>query len=152
MGLKYLLKELKIGLSETSKYILSHHQKDEYYKCYLFKIKNKQIAFCSRCLGIYLGILLGIALLTFQIPDKKLYYFLIAFFPIFALIDWSISAFTKFKSNNLIRTSSGVFLGLAYTFGFFLFFTTFPNYYVIGIGFFYIILTFLLIKIKRGLL
>ncbi len=152
MGLNYLLKELKRGLSEVSKYILSHHKKEDYYKCYLFKIKNKQIAFCSRCLGVYLGILLGIVLLTFQIPNKNLYYFVIAFFPIFALIDWSISAFKKSKGNNILRTSSGIFLGIAYAFGFFLFFKTFPNYYIICIGFFYIVLTFLLIKIKRRLL
>ncbi len=151
MGFKYIIKELKRGINETSKYILSHHQKEDYYKCYLLKIKDKQIAFCSRCLGIYLGILLGIILFTLQIINKNLSYLIIAFFPLFALIDWSISAFTKSKGNNLIRTFSGIFLGIAYSFGFLLFLKTFPNYFIIIIGFFYAIISFLLIKIKRGL-
>lgn len=151
MRFKYILKELKKGVGETSKYILSHHEKEDYYKCYLLKIKNRHVAFCSRCLGIYLGILLGILVLNFQILDKNFSYLIISFFPLFALIDWSISAFTKSKSNNFIRTSSGVFLGIAYAFGFFLFFKTFPNYFILSIGFFYAIIAFLLIKIKRGL-
>lgn len=151
MGFKNILKELKGGIKETSKYMFSHHKKEDYYKCYLLNLRNTQIAICSRCFGIYLGILMGIILFSLQIFDKNLYYFLIAFFPIFALIDWSISVFSKSKSNNFFRTSSGMFLGIAYAFGVILFFKTFPNYFIIIIGFFYLIITFLLILIQRGL-
>jgi len=151
MNFKYTLKELKRGIKETSKYMLSHHKKEDYYKCYLLKLKNNQIAFCSRCLGIYLGIVMGIILFSLQIFNKNLYYLSIAFFPIFTILDWSISAFTKSKSNNFFRTFSGIFLGIAYAFGLILFFKTFPNYFIIFIGFFYIILSFLLILKKRGL-
>ena len=149
MTLKDILKELKRGIKETSKYVFSHHKKENYYKCYLFKLKNHQIAICSRCLGIYLGIAMGVILFSLQILNKNVYYYSIAFFPIFIIIDWSISAFTKYKSNNLLRTTSGMFLGVAYAFGLILFFKTFPNYFVIIIGFFYLILTLLLILIKE---
>ncbi len=151
MGLKNTFKEVKRGIKETSKYMLSHHKKEDYYKCYLLNLKHNQIAICSRCLGIYLGIAIGIILFSLQIFSKNLYYFSIAFFPTFALIDWAISAFTKHKSKNIFRTLSGIFLGVAYAFAIILFFKTFPNYFIIVIGFFYILITFLLIRKQRGL-
>ena len=151
MSLEHISKELKKGIKETSKYILSHHKKEDYCKCYLFKLRNHNIAICSRCLGIYGGIVIGMVLLSLQIFDRYLHYFLIAFFPIFSIIDWSISAFTRYKSNNLFRTLSGILLGIAYAFGLIIFLETFPNYFIIIIGSFYIILTLLLLSKKKGL-
>lgn len=151
MSLEYTLKEFKRGIKETSKYMLSHHKKENYCKCYLFKFKNHQIAICSRCFGVYLGITIGIILFSLQIFNKNSNYFSIAFFPIFTIIDWSISAFTQYKSNNLFRTLFGILLGIAYAFGLILFFKTFPNYFIISIGLFYITLTVLLILKQRGL-
>jgi uncharacterized membrane protein len=151
MSFKNTFKEFKAGLNKTSKYILSHHEPKEYYKCYSLKIKDKTLHFCSRCLGIYLGIILGIILYYNRIFNEQNYYLAIFIFPIFTLIDWTITAFTKYRSHNLIRTGFGVLLGVAYSFGLILFFKTFPNYLLIFIGFFYVIISFFLIMKQRGL-
>jgi uncharacterized membrane protein len=148
LGINYLFEEFRKGVSETSKYLFSHHEKNEYYKCFLFNIKNKKIAFCSRCLGIYLGIIFGLLLFNIINLNKHILHLILIFFPFFTLMDWSLTTFTKFKSNNIIRVTTGFFLGIAYIFSIFLFFSFFPNYYVITIGFFYLILSLVLVKLK----
>ena len=140
-----IFREMKIGLKETAKYFLSHHEPEEYYKCYLLKLKNTKFYFCSRCLGIYLGILIGLILHISKSINEYYYYYLIILFPIFTLIDWSITAFTNYKSNNFFRSGFGILLGIPYSLGLILFFKTFPNYYLIFIGLFYAIVSVLLI-------
>ncbi|MFO8015627.1 MAG: DUF2085 domain-containing protein [Candidatus Woesearchaeota archaeon] len=137
--------ELERGIKETSKYLLSHHKKEDYYKCYILKFKEHQVAICSRCLGIYVGIMIGAGLFYLQAFSKDVYYISIIIFPFFTLFDWSISAFTAYKGNNYFRTFFGILLGIAYAFGIIIFFKTFPNLIVISIGAFYIIITSLLI-------
>ena len=145
MNFKYILNEFKKGIKETSKYFLSHHKREDYYKCYILNFKKNQIALCSRCLGIYIGIIIGITLFYLQIYNRNFYYFSIAFFPIFTIIDYSISNFTKYKSNNFFRTSSGILLGVAYALSLILFFKTFLNYFIIIIGLIYLIIALILI-------
>lgn len=149
MHFKYIVGELKKGILETSKYILSHHKKEDYHKCYLFKIKNRRIAVCARCLGVYVGIIMGAILFSSQIFNKNLYYLSIGIFPMFALVDWSVSTFTKYKSNNFFRMSSGFFLGIAYIFGLILLLRTPLDYFIIAIGLFYLITALLLLSIQN---
>jgi uncharacterized membrane protein len=149
MDCKLILDETKIALKETSKYILSHHQPEEYYKCYSLNILNKKIHVCSRCLGIYLGILTGICFFPQDTLNLRSYYILIAILPLFTLIDWSISAFKIHRSNNLLRTGFGVLLGVSYSTGSMILFKTFPNYYIISVGLAYALVSLLLLQKQR---
>ena len=103
MNIKIIFREMKIGIKETSKYILSHHEPKDYYKCYLLKLNNKKLYFCSRCTGIYIGIIIGLLLHFSKSVNEYYYYYPIIIFPIFTLIDWSITAFTNNKSTNFFR-------------------------------------------------
>ena len=149
MNTKLIFSETKIALKETSKYILSHHQPEEYYKCYSLNILNKKIHICSRCLGIYAGILIGV---IFFHPDNQNlidYYLLLAVLPLFTLIDWSVSAFTIHRSYNVVRTVFGVLLGISYFIGLIILLKTFPNYYIIGIGLAYSLIAVFLLQKQR---
>ncbi|WP_394697794.1 DUF2085 domain-containing protein [uncultured Methanomethylovorans sp.] len=149
MNSKLIFSETKIALKETSKYILSHHQPNEYYKCYSLSVLNQKIYICSRCFGIYVGILTGIIIFNPVIQNLRYYYLLIAVLPIFTLIDWSISAFKIYRSHNIVRTGSGVLLGISYSSGLIILFKSFPNYYIIGIGLVYTLIALFLLQKQR---
>jgi uncharacterized membrane protein len=139
------IRELKIGLKETGRYVLSHHEPSEYYRCY--RVKQKYV--CARCAGIYIGLLLGMfAWLFYGLANTNsvLVGIIVIFFPLPALIDWSYALFTKNKGSNIARSVSGVFLGAAYSIAVFSFFAHFPNYYVLLIGAFYIGVASLLVS------
>lgn len=129
--------ELKAGLRETSRYLLSHHEESELYRCYALRIGNKTVHLCSRCVGIYAGIVLGLFLHAQTLFSSRAYLPAIAVLPLFALIDWSFSVFAGWRGHNVLRTLSGLLLGIAYALGLMLFFATFPNPGVISIGIFY---------------
>lgn len=131
------ISELKKGIKTTSRYIFSHHKESEYYKCYILDICGNKLAICARCLGIYLGIFLGIICFIFGIY-REFIYVGIAVFPAFALLDWSASAFFGYVGTNLIRSATGLFLGISYSMGFMQLYSSFPDYYIIAIGVFYI--------------
>lgn len=153
MVINNFFEELKEGLKETAKYLFSHHEPKEYYKCYLFGTDNTKIHFCSRCLGIYLGILFGLLIyLNFNL-SPKIFYFFITIFPLFALADWFRTNKKIYLGNNFLRSFSGFFLGIAYIWGIFLFFKNFPDYYLTFIFFIYILIViFLLFPIKNSCL
>lgn len=151
MDHKLIFKEIKIALKETSRYILSHHQPEEYYKCYSLTILDQKIHVCSRCLGIYFGILMGIGIFPIDILNSRSFYLLIAILPLFTLIDWSVSAFKIHKSYNTVRTGFGALLGISYSIGLIIFFKTFPNYYIIVVGLVYALISLLLLRKQREL-
>jgi len=151
MNINIIFQEVRLGIRKTSNYILSHHEPNEYYKCYNLNIKNKNIYFCSRCVGIYIGIIVGLILNNINLINKENYYLIIILFPIFALIDWSIDAFTEYDNNKFLSSISGIFLGIAYILGVLLFIETFPNYFLILLGTIYSLLTLILIILKKRL-
>jgi len=51
--------EIRSALKNTSGYLLSHHRKENYDRCFTFSVGGRYIALCGRCTGIYFGILLG---------------------------------------------------------------------------------------------
>ncbi len=140
--------ELKIGLSETSKYLLSHHLPNDYDKCISIYVGGKIIHLCSRCSGVYIGISTGFLANLFHIFEPNMLIILI--FPMFALIDWFVTAFNMHKSNNTIRIASGFFLGLAYIFAALLAIREFPNFLVITTGALYALLAVLLLALRGG--
>lgn len=111
-----LKSELKDGLAETRKYILSHHEPENHHRCYTFRIRDRPIRLCARCSGIYPGI--GVGLLMYHseaVASQHLV--LIAVLPAFALADWAIVSFTRLRGLNSVRTATGLLLGVAYGLG-----------------------------------
>lgn len=108
--------EFKEGLSETRRYILSHHQPEEYNKCYTIRTDGRTIRLCARCLGIYPGIVVGVFIYFFEVfPDYQL--LLVVTLPVFALADWVLTTFTDLSGWNSTRTITGLLLGTAYGLG-----------------------------------
>lgn len=140
--------ELKIGFSETFKYALSHHEPTEYYKCFHLKIKGNDIYICSRCLGVYIGILSGLILGLSLFLDPLISLIIMAIFPLLALLDWALSTFTSYKSHNFVRFISGVLLGTAYSSGLLLVLKNRMILSVILIELCYIIIAFIMIRFK----
>ena len=148
MPLSYFLDEFKKGLRETSKYILSHHEPKSYYKCYSLKLKSNVLHICSRCSGIFFGILLGLLLNYLDIFDKQHKYLIILIFPSFTLLNWALTTFTKRIGSNFARSLSGVLLGIAYAFGLSFLFGSSSKIFVICVGLFYSIISLTLIVKK----
>ena len=109
-------KEIKKGILETRKYVLSHHEPNEYHHCYTIDISGEPVRLCARCLGIYPGIGVGILVGDLTIPNE-IALLLISLLPIFALVDWSVTTFTERRGKNTIRTFTGLLLGIAYGLG-----------------------------------
>lgn len=107
-------KELNEGFRETRKYLLSHHQRSEWHRCYKLSISGLNLRICARCSGIYPGIIAGF--LTNYVFPLGLYNFgLLIFLPLPALLDWIITSFTKWNGYNVVRTLTGFLLGYGYT-------------------------------------
>ena len=131
----------------ASRYFLSHHEKSELYKCYHL---GGHAYVCSRCMGIYAGIIAGFLSYSFFMPDYLIMLSAVVFLPAFALLDWLATALRLYKSHNLIRTFSGLLLGFAYFFGLILFFVGFPDFRVILVAIVYgLIALALIIMLKK---
>ncbi|SFM46942.1 DUF2085 domain-containing protein [Methanolobus profundi] len=143
-----LKNEIVSGWNETSKYLISHHECHEYYKCLELNYRGKKQYICSRCLGVYIGILSGILYYSY-ISATHLSYTMIALLPMAALIDWSVTAFRISKSNNIFRVTSGFLLGIAYLNGALLFLQNRTDYMILAIGVFYASASLLLLYLKK---
>ena len=142
--------ELKTGLRKASRYLLSHHEEGELYRCYALRLGKRTVHLCSRCVGIYAGIALGLGFHSWGVLPRSAYLPAVAVLPLFGLVDWSVSAFTGWKGYNLLRTLTGLLLGIAYTLGLVLFFTSFPNLAVAWIGVFYGASAGVLLSLKKA--
>lgn len=142
--------ELKRGISETSRYLLSHHTDSEIYRCYALRLGKRTVHLCSRCVGVYAGILLGALLHALRLLPRSAYLPAVAVLPLFALLDWSASAFTGWKGHNPLRTLTGLLLGMAYALGITLFLTSFPNLAVAWLGLFYGAVAEVLLSLKKA--
>lgn len=138
--------ELRKGIKETQQYLLSHHERDEWYRCYALVVFNRRIHICARCLGIYPGIIAGILthLLWF---NEFINHLLIALLPLPALADWSLTSFTKYQGYNVIRTTTGALLGCGYGLGIGVLLIG-PNTVVFSIGLIYAFASVILLKLK----
>jgi uncharacterized membrane protein len=108
--------EFQKGLVETQKYLLSHHKQSNWDHCYILPIFSWDIRICARCSGIYPGIIVGLATYNFvSVGFSSL--ILLSVLPLPALLDWSLTSFTKRGGNNIIRTITGALLGYGYAVG-----------------------------------
>lgn len=108
--------ELRAGLAETRRYLLSHHEPEAYHRCYRLSVRGHVVRLCARCLGIYPGIAIGLMAAAFHVATG-LQPVMLLFFPAFALIDWTVTTFTASEGTNVIRTGTGTLLGIAYGLG-----------------------------------
>lgn len=108
--------ELAKGWAETRRYLLSHHEPAAWDRCYAPPIRGRRVRLCARCLGIYPGILLGvIAAMLFRMPVS--HYVLVGLLPLPALVDWTITTVTDRAGHNVVRTLTGLLLGVGYAVG-----------------------------------
>jgi len=97
------------------KYLLSHHLPKDYDRCFLIKIRGESYRICARCSGWYLSFLIFWLLLLFDV-DFLLNYKIIVlyFFPVPAILDWSLHKLTRFKGTNILRFITGILIGLTF--------------------------------------
>lgn len=107
--------ELRAGVAETRRYLLSHHPPSEYHRCYSPSVGGRRIHVCARCLGVYPGIVVGILTAMFLLNDVPLA--LVALLPLPALCDWGLTTFRSARGYNAVRTITGASLGYGYGFG-----------------------------------
>lgn len=86
--LKAVFVECYSVVKEYLPYIFSHHTIEHQDRCFRLKIVGKNVLFCSRCLGIYGGILAGLIFLLNITPLPMTYEVLILIsFPVPTLMD-----------------------------------------------------------------
>lgn len=97
--------------------LIAHHEPDQFYKTIKFSLFNKNIRFCTRCTGIYFGIILTVLYLFFSLTTPEIFAFGIMYaFPIPAMLDWGLEKYSIWKGNNATRFVSGFMLGICYVF------------------------------------
>jgi uncharacterized membrane protein len=97
--------------------LIAHHEPDQFHKTLLFRIFNTNIRLCTRCTGIYLGIILTILMFLSAVNIPHVFQLLILFaFPIPAMVDWGLDKYNLWKGSNMTRFVSGFMLGICYIF------------------------------------
>ncbi|MFZ1702186.1 MAG: DUF2085 domain-containing protein [Pyrinomonadaceae bacterium] len=81
-----------------------------------FHIAGEQFGVCSRCFGVYFGLLLGFAIYPLwrnitEIEPLPRFWLFLALIPIG--IDWSLTVFGIWGNNHASRVITGLILGLA---------------------------------------
>jgi uncharacterized membrane protein len=114
------------GIREALPYLLSHHEPNEYHKCYRLSIGGRQLRLCARCSGLYPGLIAGIAV-ALLVPTARWILPAIVVLPAPAIGHWVWTHTTEQAGHNGVRTLTGLLVGLAYGLGVVRFFATFPN-------------------------
>ncbi|MGE3465620.1 MAG: DUF2085 domain-containing protein [Pyrinomonadaceae bacterium] len=81
-----------------------------------FHIAGEQFGVCSRCFGVYFGLLLGVAVYPLwrnieEIEPLPRFWLFLSLIPI--TIDWSLTVFDIWENTQLSRLITGLILGLA---------------------------------------
>jgi len=92
----------------------SHHPPERLHRTIRLSFKGKTVYLCSRCTGTGLGIIGVFVANAFGVGFPIGFYLpLISFLPLVAVVDWFSQSAKLRESNNWIRVSSGVFLGIS---------------------------------------
>lgn len=108
--------EFRTGLAETRRYLLAHHEPDEWYRCHQPIVLGRRVRLCARCSGVYPGIAVGLMAYVLGHPVLASIA-VIATLPLPALVDWTVTSFTPRRGYNVVRTATGLLLGYAYGLG-----------------------------------
>jgi uncharacterized membrane protein len=81
-----------------------------------FHVEGEQFAVCSRCFGVYLGLLLGFVIYPLwrnisEIEPLPRFWLFLSLIPI--TIDWSLTIFGIWENTQLSRLITGLILGVA---------------------------------------
>ncbi len=81
-----------------------------------FHVEGEQFAVCSRCFGVYFGLLLGFAIYPLwrnidEIEPLPRYWLFLSLIPI--SVDWSLTIFGIWENTHLSRFITGLILGVA---------------------------------------
>lgn len=95
--------------------LLAHHEPERFDRTILIRFSGKSIRLCTRCTGIYFGILVTVILLLsgFHLPQTA-EVVVAAVFPLPAMSDWSLDRYGIWKGTNSIRFISGFMMGASY--------------------------------------
>lgn len=97
--------------------LIAHHEPDQFYKTIEFHVFKKHIRLCTRCTGIYFGIITTLLSFLLSITIPHILQLVIIFtFPIPAIIDWGLDKYSLWGGNNTTRFVSGFMLGICYIF------------------------------------
>lgn len=140
--------EFRKGILETRRYVLSHHRREEWDRCYALTVHGRQYHLCARCSGVYPGIMLGLVVYLGGILSSW-QWLLVLVFPVPALVDWWLSSMGVFASWNPLRTVTGGLLGVAFGLGLGLFIGT-GELWVLGVGGVYGVAALVLLYRYRG--
>ena len=73
-------------------------------------IQNNQMPFCARCIGIFLGLALGVGICIFKYAELKWWWLVGGLAPMG--IDWGLQSFFTFYHSNISRLLSGTLAGI----------------------------------------
>lgn len=141
-------KEFKKAVEKTSKHLLSHHEPEDYYRCYSFSFFERKIRLCARCTGIYPGIATGLA--SIFLLDYVLPVFWIALSAVPTFIEKYLTGVRSYLGFNSVRSLTGFLLGIGYVNGLVLLVRNPVRPYLIGTGLTYILIASILILKQRG--
>lgn len=108
--------EVRTALAATRPYLLSHHDPEEWNRCYAPTLLGRRVRLCARCFGVYPGIAVGLFAFSTTLPVPT-GIAAVAALPLPALLDWALTAFTDRQGSNPLRTATGAALGYAYGLG-----------------------------------
>jgi uncharacterized membrane protein len=140
-------KEFKQAARETSRYLLSHHEPEDYYRCYSFSFFEKKVRLCARCTGIYPGVAAGLA--SVFILDVVLPVFWIALSAVPTFIEKYFTGVKDYEGYNILRSLTGFVLGAGYVNGVVLLARDPLRPLLLGIGLIYILVAAMLILKQR---
>ena len=112
-----VLDEVRAGVRETGQYLLSHHERADWDRCYAVgaRWRDRPVRLCARCSGIYPGILAGaLFAATHAVPVSLLF---VALLPVPTVAERALEAVTSFEGSNRLRTATGALLGSGYGIG-----------------------------------
>ncbi|WP_137285292.1 DUF2085 domain-containing protein [Halorussus salinisoli] len=111
-------REFRQGLGETRRYALSHHEPGDWDRCFAVSVpwrnRERPVQVCARCAGIYPGIAFGVLACVLGLLPRESIPVLVGVLPVFALADWSRTAYTHRTGHNLSRATTGLSLGIGY--------------------------------------
>jgi len=111
-----LNKVLKSVGREQIEALLAHHEPEKFNRTILLKFNTFSLRMCTRCTGVYVGIVGTVAayLINVITPTRAIENIMILFLPLPAFLDWSLNKLKIWEGNNFTRLASGLLLGAGY--------------------------------------